>query len=150
VFSREDGFTLVELVVVIAIVAILMTIGLASYSAMARIADDRGTQLDLLTATKVQALHHLEEGVFTEDDSVLSDLEPTLRYTADGDPAGTIVVSIDAGRAALDVCLFAVTPQGDWFSIRHSATDGERYSTSPPVECVPGTTDAWSTKAWGE
>jgi prepilin-type N-terminal cleavage/methylation domain-containing protein len=145
---RDDGFTLVELVVVVAVVGILMTIGLASYSAMTRIADDKGAQLDLLTATKVQALYHLEEGVFTDDQHVLFDLEPTLRYTSAGIPAGTVVVSIAPGRAALDVCLFAQTPQGDWFSMRHSATDGDRYGRSAPVTCTPDETATWSVESW--
>lgn len=149
-FKREEGFTLVELMVVVTIVGILLTIGLASYSAMTRIADDTGIQLDLVAATKVQALHYLEEGAFTDDDTVMLALEPTLHYTVDGNPSGTVVVSIAAGRAALDVCVFAQSKQGDWFSMRHSATDGDRYGTSSPVECVPATTDAWSARSWGE
>lgn len=146
--DREGGFTLVELVVVVAVVGILMTVGLASYRAMTRTADDTGVQLDLLTATKVQALHHLQTGVFTDDPGVLFDLEPNLRYTDAGDPTGTIVVSIAPGRAALDVCVFARTPAGDWFSMRHSATDGDRYATSNPVACTPGITDSWSVDSW--
>jgi prepilin-type N-terminal cleavage/methylation domain-containing protein len=145
---RDEGFTLVELVVVVAVVGILMTIGLASYSAMTRIADDKGTQLDLLTATKVQALHHLEEGVFTDDRRVLFDLEPVLRYSPDGEPAGTVVVSIAPGRAALDVCLFARTPHGEWFAIHHSVTGGDRYAESTPVACTPGETAGWSAESW--
>jgi prepilin-type N-terminal cleavage/methylation domain-containing protein len=148
VLRRDEGFTLVELVVVAAIVGILLTVGLASYSAMRRVADDKGTQLDLLTATKVQALHRLEEGVFTGDEHVLFDLEPTLRYTPDGDPPGTIVVSIAPGRAALDVCLFARTPRGDWFSIRHSATDGDHRGRSAPGACTPGETATWPVDSW--
>lgn len=145
---RDDGFTMVELVVVLAIVGILMTIGMASYRAMNRIADDKAAQLDLLTATKVQALHHLEHGVFTDDAAALFDLEPTLRYTPGGDPPGTVVVRSEAGRTALDVCVFTRTPQGDWFAIRHSAIDGDRYATSAPTPCVPGTTGAWSVEPW--
>ena len=145
---RDEGFTLVELVVVIAIVGILMTIGIASYRAMNRQAGDRSVQLDLVTAAKVQALHHLEHGFFSDDGGALRVHEPNLQYSAAGDPSGSIVVVIEDGRSAIDVCLFAVTPQGDWFAIRHSATDGDRYALSGPVACEPGTTDAWSASSW--
>ena len=139
---------MVELAVVLVIVAILMSIGLASYFAMANTADGKGTQLDLVTATKVQALHHLEQDAFTDDAGVLVALEPTLQYSAAGDPAGSIVVEIEPGRETLDVCLFARTPQGDWFSVRHSTTDGDRYAQSAPVACTPDETDGWSTESW--
>lgn len=145
---HDDGFTLVELVVVVAIVGLLMMMGMASYRVMVRDADEKGTQLDLLTATKVQELHYLEQGAFSDDVGVLMGLEPTLRYTSGGDPPGSVVVSIEAGRSALDVCLFARTGHGEWFGVLHSATDGDRYARSAPVPCGPGNTATWSTASW--
>lgn len=146
--GRDEGFTLVELVVVLAIVGILMTVGMASYRAMTQSSEAKAAQLDLLTAVKVQALHHLEEGTFTDDPATLFDLEPTLRYSADGEPAGTVVVRSEPGRTAIDVCLFARTPTGDWFSIYHSAVDGDRFGRAEPDACFPGIADDWSSGSW--
>lgn len=146
--DREGGFSLIELMLVLLIVAILMVVGMASYAGMTRIADNKGTQLDLLTAVKVQALQHLDAGEFTGDVGVLFDLEPTLRYTVDGDPPGTIVVRSEVGRLELDVCLFSQTEQGDWFAIYHSVSSGARYGESPPMACTSGNVGAWTAEAW--
>ena len=80
----EGGFTLIETVVVLAIVAALMVIGLVSYSRYTHLADNAAVQLDLLTAVKVQALTHLEQGQFTTDAAALRSLEPNLEYSGDG------------------------------------------------------------------
>ena len=144
----ERGFTLVELTVVMFVIAVLIVIGLASFVQVRRIADDKGAHLDLLTAVKVQALQHLETGEFTEDVGVLFDLEPTLRYTNDGLPSGTIVVRSEVGRLDTDVCLFSQTEQGDWFAIYHSVEDGDRYGESDPIACTVANTAAWTTESW--
>jgi prepilin-type N-terminal cleavage/methylation domain-containing protein len=144
----ERGFSLVELMVVLLVLSILMTVGLASYAQMTRIADDKGTQLDLLTAVKVQALQHLETGSFTDDVGVLFDLEPTLRFSNDGEPKGTVVVRIEDGRSEIDVCLFSQTKGGEWFAVSHSVSEAVRYSESTPVACTPGNVASWSTESW--
>ncbi len=144
----EDGFSLVELMIVLLVIAVLMVIGIVSYFQMTRQANDRAAQLDLLTAVKVQTLHHLDNDVFTDDRAVLLDLEPMLRYTDDGVPVGTVVVKSETGREATDVCLFTQTEQGDWFSIYHSVETGDLYAESSPIDCTPGDVAAWSNESW--
>lgn len=145
---RDGGFSLIELTVVMLILSVIIVIGIASYLKMTEIADDRGTKLDLVTATKVQELNHVAVGLFTDDVGELSALEPMLGYSADGDPAGTVVVEIEAGRADTDVCLFSKTAHGDWFSIYHSVVGGDRYADSAPVACTPGNVGGWSADPW--
>lgn len=145
---REDsGFTLVEMVVVVAIVAVLLTIGLVSYRGVQRQAEARGVQLDLVTAVKVQALLHLETGAFSSDAITLTALEPNLQYSLDG-ANGTIVVASEVGREDLDVCLFASTQDGAWFSMYHSSSAGDRYGQSAPLQCTPVNVAAWPTGSW--
>ncbi len=144
----ESGFSLVELMIVLLAIAILMIIGIASYLQMTRIANDKRAHADLLTAVKVQALHRLDNNVFTADQAALFDLEPTLRYTADGDPEGTIVVKIEAGSEATDVCLFTQTLDGRWFAIHHSTDTGDRFAESSPIDCTAGNVSGWSAESW--
>ncbi len=144
----EQGFSLVELMIVLLVLSVLMGIGLVSYSRMTRIADHTGTQLDLLTAVKVQALQHLETGEFTTDVHQLFDLEPNLRYSDAGEPPGTLVVSSESGRRDIDVCVFSKTTNGDWFAIYHSVDAGDSYSESAPVQCTEANTASWSKDPW--
>ena len=137
-----------ELMVVLLVLSILMGVGVVSYARMTQIADDKGVHLDLLTAVKVEALQHLETGEFTSDEGVLFDLEPTLRFSNDGDPPGTVVVRLEDARTEIDVCLFAQTRNGDWFAIYHSVSTGDLYAESAPLACTPGNVAAWSQESW--
>ena len=144
----DGGFSLVELMVVLLILAVLIVIGLTSYGRMTQNAESTGAHLDLLTATKVQALQHLQKGEFTTDVDVLFDLEPNLRYSSDGEPAGTVVVRFEADRSEIDVCLFTQTSNGSWFSIRHSLEVGDSFGLSAPVACTEGNVGSWPTDPW--
>lgn len=144
----EGGFSLVEMLLVLLIVAILIVIGVVTFRQMAITANDKQAHADLTTAAKVQELHHLENDIFTTDQAALFDLEPTLRYTADGIPAGTVVVKIESGREETDVCLFTQTENSRWFAVYHSPTAVNRYAESSPLDCTPGNISGWSTESW--
>ncbi len=145
---RERGFSLVELMVVLLVLAILMGVGIVSYARMTQIAHDKGAQLDLLTAVKVEALRHLETGAYTSDEDVLFDLEPNLRFSDNGVPPGTIVVRLEDDRTEIDVCLFSQTTNGDWFAIYHSVSSGDLYAEAAPLACTPGNVASWSPESW--
>lgn len=143
----DGGFTLVETVVVLAIVAVLMIIGLASYARYTGLADDAAVQLDLVTAVKVQALNHLEHAVFTTDAVALRDLEPNLEYSGDG-LDGSLVVAIEAGHAEEAVCVFGLSSSGKWFSVQHSLATGDRFGFSAPADCDAATVADWQPAGW--
>lgn len=125
---RDDGFTLIETMTVLGIVAVLMAIGLASFARYTHLADDSAIQLDLMTGVKVQTLHHLEHDVFTTDAAPLRALEPNLQYSVEG-LDGTLVVTIGPGRDDEDVCLFGLSGSGSWFSVYHPVDAGDRLWT---------------------
>ena len=138
---------MIELAVALAIVGVLMSFGIVAYGRMTHLADDQAVQLDLITAVKVQALHHLEHGRFTADPMVLHDLEPNLRYSVDG-ADGSLVVVVDPGREAQDVCLFARSDSGMWLGVYHSVPAGDLFGRSSPVACVPIQVAGWSRGSW--
>ncbi len=150
-FTRLDddsGFTMIELMVSLAIVGILMGLGIVMYGKAAQAADDVEAQLDLVTAVKVQSLALLENGQFTVDEDELRALEPNLQYSLFGDPAGTIAVRVEPGRADRDVCVFAISRSNTWYSMYHSTLAGDLYGNSAPVECTPANVASWSREAW--
>ena len=143
----EDGFTLIETIVVLAIIAVLMVIGLVSYARYTHLADDAGVQLDLVTAVKVQALNHLEQGQFTTDAAALRALEPNLEYSADG-LDGSLVVAIEAGHASEAVCVFGLSSSGQWFSVQHSLVSGDRFGVAAPSDCDAAAVADWQPAGW--
>jgi prepilin-type N-terminal cleavage/methylation domain-containing protein len=143
----EGGFTLIETVVVLAILAALMAIGLVSYSRYTHLADNAAVQLDLLTAVKVQALNHLEQGQFTTDAAALRSLEPNLEYSGDG-LDGSLVVAIEAGHAHEAVCVFGLSSSGQWFGVQHSLASGDRFGFSAPSDCDAAAVADWQPAGW--
>jgi prepilin-type N-terminal cleavage/methylation domain-containing protein len=145
--TRQAGFSLVELTVVLLIVSVLIVVGMVSYARMTQMADAEAVKLDLITATKVQELNRIQTGVFSDVEAVLTDLEPSLEYSVDG-AVGTVLVEIEPALVATDVCLFAQTPSGDWYAIHHSAAAGDRFAEVAPVDCTPAVVAGWSKESW--
>lgn len=143
----DGGFSLVELTVVLLIVSVLVVIGVAGYARLVAVSDDKAAQFDVVTAVKVQALHQLQYGAFTDDAALLTPLEPTLEYSVDG-VVGTVVVRLEAATSATDVCVFAQTPAGNWFAAHHSLETGNRFATSEPVACTSAVVTTWSSESW--
>lgn len=145
--SRDAGFSLVELTVVMLVLSVLFLVGMASYARLARIADDEAAKLDAVMAIKVQTLHHVENGRFSMNGPQLQLLEPTLEYTLAGDP-GTVAVRVEPAHATTDVCVFVQTKYNDWFAVHRSTTGGDHYAQVAPLPCTPGNVAGWSDRSW--
>lgn len=104
----EQGFTLIELMVVVLIIAILLAIAIPTFLGAQDRARDRGAQSDLrnaLTAAKTVATDH--EGAFSQDlagtaiDAALMEAtEPSLTFSdtaADVETLPTIIVAVSDG-----------------------------------------------------
>ncbi|WP_217924799.1 type II secretion system protein [Miltoncostaea oceani] len=113
IFRKRDGFTLVELIVVIAVLIILMAIAIPAYLSVRDSASDTGVKSDLTVAYKNAAVALAEEGAGNFGDypgaddaaksaalvAYLADAEPGLTFevddaTYDGE---TIDVEVAAG-----------------------------------------------------
>jgi type IV pilus assembly protein PilA len=107
--ESDEGFTLIELMVVVLIIAILIAIAIPTFLGAQDRARDRGAQADLrnaLTAAKTVATDN--EGLFFEDDGeqadVMNSAEPSLHFSDTTDSAAektievhTFVASDDSG-----------------------------------------------------
>jgi type IV pilus assembly protein PilA len=84
--DNDEGFTLIELMVVVLIIAILLAIAIPTFLGAQNRAKDRGAQSNLrnsLTAAKTIATDN--EGVFTTVSSTtLNTAEPSLTHIATG------------------------------------------------------------------
>jgi type IV pilus assembly protein PilA len=146
--SRQDGFSLIEMVVVLAIVAVLTAIAIPAFSGYRTRAQDSDAQADLRTTLLIEGVHHLENSEFTETTSVLEAAEPAIRFNVAGDPAGSVRVKTGLSGADREVCMFALSESGRWFAVYHTSDDGTRFGQSAPADCQDSLASGWSTTSW--
>jgi type IV pilus assembly protein PilA len=154
--DQEEGFTLIELMVVVLIIAILIAIAIPTFLGARTRAQDRAAQSSLrnaLTAAKT-AYTDTSDYVGATTSAQLTAIEPSLKYEAAADPSGTnatvpsfkdvsvSVTSVTGG--ANQVWSGAVlSKSGTCFYIRDQATGtgaGTFYGSGPGDATCTGTT----------
>ena len=89
VFSDESGFTLLELMVVVATMGALLTIGTPPFEAVRQLASDRAAQSTLRVAYGTAKISYYDQQTFdTASAAGLTTVEPGLAF-ADGGPSIT-------------------------------------------------------------
>ncbi len=135
---REDGFTLVELMVVVLIIAILIAVAIPTFLGARTRAQDRSTQADLrnaLTAGKVYYSDQASDYGFTVAD--LDDVHANLTFVA-GLPAVSGEVGFTAfanadGDPDQAVRFVSQSSSGAWFCLWDEASGslaGTYYGTA--------------------
>jgi len=82
--ADEDGFTLIELMVVVLIIAILLAIAIPTFLGARERSADRAAQSTLRNAHTNAFVYYVgERQVFTEDVAALQALDPSITYTTD-------------------------------------------------------------------
>lgn len=124
----DRGFTLIELMVVVLIIAILIAIAIPTFLGLRRRAQDRAAQSDLrnaLTAAKAYFTDDEEYAGFDAADGAA--IEPSLDW-ADGDAVAQGVVNIAgvtaSGVVPQEIMLQTLSASATSFCIADSSTEG--------------------------
>lgn len=113
----EKGFTLVELLVVMVIVAILVGIGVPAFISQRDKGDDADAKAAVRTAQLAIETYRAErEGYLEADESALAEIEPTLRELTE---AGRLLVT--AGENSYEITVFSKS--GNAFTVMRKADD---------------------------
>ena len=125
----EDGFTLIELMVVVLIIAILLAIAIPTFLGARSKAQDRASQSNLRNALTAEKTYYVDNQAYTDNTSSnLTNIEPSLTYTASGNPSVVGNVYVQSATAT-DVFIAAKSASGKCFWLHDSTTTGTTYST---------------------
>jgi len=95
--SKEEGFTLIELMVVVLIIAILIAIAIPTFLGARTRANNRAAQSSLRNALTAAKTIFTDNNTYTTADATgLATVEPSLTFVATGTAStGAKVVSVD-------------------------------------------------------
>lgn len=146
--EREDeGFTLIELMVVVLIIAILLAIAIPTFLGARERAQDRAAQSDIRNALAAEKVFYTDEEAYTDNSATpgaLTAIEPSLTYVNKFTPAAADddAVAVEVGDTDQVVCISRASAAGDTFMIAEVATGanaGTYYlgtDTPIPAGCV--------------
>lgn len=152
--SKEEGFTLIELMVVVLIIAILVAIAIPTFLGQRRNAQDRAAQSNLRNALATEKAYFSAERAFTADVDELSAIEPNL-FKLNGTNAAADPVTVTINAAGTALCMKQQSDSGAWFGVWDGSTSGTTYyehaSTDPFTGACPDAQPSgadWSTAGW--
>jgi prepilin-type N-terminal cleavage/methylation domain-containing protein len=137
--DSDSGFTLLEMMVVVLIIAVLIALALPVFVAARQRANDRATQSDLTTAVKAELSYHVEHDAFTADQTALRGEARGLVWTAWPTAAWdsttcrdkicvlTGTNPVQAGSDPDTVCLLSQSPTGSYFEVMAIKGEKTRY-----------------------
>jgi type IV pilus assembly protein PilA len=148
--EREGGFTLIELMVVVLIIASLIAIAIPTFLGARQRAQDRAAQSNLRNALTAEKTYYTDSQAYTTATASVKSIEPSLTFsTAAAATQGTVSVVVSSTSGTLNdiVTLGTQSASGTCFYIKDvasGATAGTFYGSD--TTCTTVATAATSAK----
>jgi type IV pilus assembly protein PilA len=151
--NTEEGFTLIELMVVVLIIAVLVAIAIPSFLGFRNRAQDRSAQADIRNTLLGEKAVWTDVGAYTESEADLKEWEPTLEINNSASTDAGVFVDKSVASNDNVVCLVQASVSGNYFAVFEdsSATGGTFYgSGSTAITCpsAVGTPTDTGTVVW--
>lgn len=145
--AGSEGFTLIELMVVVMIIAVLIAIAIPSFLGFRKSAQDRSAQSDIRNVLLSEKAYWLENGDYTQTAAHITALEPNAVINAD--PAVGVYIDLNGASADI-VCMTRTAASGNSFSIWESSTAGTYYGATnlSGADCPAAAPAGYSQGGW--
>lgn len=130
--KEDEGFTLIELMVVVLIIAILVAIAIPTFLGARSRAQDRAAQSDLRNGLLAAEVWYTDNENYTFTAAQIDAIEPELDYGAIG-AASETVVGFAANAAGTQVRFLRVSASGTVFGIEKNEATGTSYCSAATV-----------------
>ncbi|MGZ7087627.1 MAG: prepilin-type N-terminal cleavage/methylation domain-containing protein, partial [Ilumatobacteraceae bacterium] len=127
--DEEQGFTLIELMVVVLIIAILIAIAIPTFLGARQRAQDRAAQSDLRNGLTAEKTFFTDSQTYSAVTATMQGIEPSLKW------GGALTVGVSPDGSA--VCLSEASKSGTTFSIADISTGASPGTYYGKVTC-PG------------
>jgi type IV pilus assembly protein PilA len=146
--AGDGGFTLIELMVVVMIIAVLIAIAIPSFLGFRKSAQDRAAQSAIRTVLLVEKAVWLDTAAYTEDPAAITAREPNS-VTLVNAAAVTTSVSIKLNASNQIVCITRKSAGGDTFAVWESAVAGTYFGKTDLSAACPAAAEAsYSKTGW--
>ena len=141
--EREDGFTLIELMVVVLIIAILIAIAIPTFLGARQRAQNRAAQSSLRNAlTAAKTIYTDTQSYTSASAATMATVEPSLTYVATG-TASTSQNQVSVNNSAAGVfAAAAMSASGTCYWIKEDVSAGTTYGSTATAASCTGTAAA--------
>ena len=140
--KQDEGFTLVELMVVVLVIAILIAIAIPTFLGARQRAQDRAAQSDLRNGLTAAKVHYVDNEDYAATIAQLEAIEPSLQFlaiaSADQDNVGFVTEHV-TGTDSQRITMAKQSASGTFFCISDTATgasSGTFYNSGAAVTAV--------------
>jgi type IV pilus assembly protein PilA len=146
--GNEEGFTLIELMVVVLIIAILIAIAIPTFLGARQRAQNRSAQSNVRNALTAEKTSYTDTQSYTATSATLTAIEPSLTYVnaipAKGSHEVYVAIGQSTGGVAGDtVVIGAQSASGSCYWLQDVAGNpGTKWNTSTSCTAAPAVMDS--------